>query len=422
MRKRLVIVNVAVALAMVLSFTAFRGSQVSAARTHATTTVTLDGWASTPSEPNDLKKVISKFEHKNPSIHVQYNVINGPFETQMKAAFAAGRGPDVLYADEGWAQDFERTHAFQSLNKFINKDKSFHFSDLYPGIVKGFTINKKVYGIPKDYSTLALWYNTKIFKKLHIKHAPTDVKSFARVACEIRRFELKHHHKNRYGAGLPNDQARWQPILQAFGGHVMNGKQTKPKINSHAGVKAIKWWTGLVKRGCAAEPSQVGAGWSGQEFGQKNAAMVFEGPWLLTPMQTQWTSVHWKLAPLPTGPKGNGNLAFSVAYAMNAHSHVKSASWKLISFLTGRQGEKMWVHLFKVLPARRSIKPPKGDGVFVKGAAYAEPWSFKPGYFNPGGPNATLNNDLDKVALHGMSPKAMAKDVAKAIKLWLSHP
>ncbi len=421
MRKRIALVNVLVALAMVASFMALKSAKVSASVSHSKTVVTLDGWASTPAEPKDLKKVLNAFQKKNPNIQVQYNVVNGDFESQMKAAFAAGRGPDVLYADEGWAQDFERTGRFQALNKYAAKDKSFHQGDFYPGLVKGFTVGKKIYGFPKDYSTLALWYNTKIMKALHIKHPPTDVNSFSRVACAIRRYEVKHHHNKVYGAGLPNDLARWQPILQAFGGHVMNAAQTKPEINSSPGVKAIRWWTGLVHKGCAAEPSQVGAGWSGQEFGQGNAAMVFEGPWLLPGMQTTWKSIHWRIAPLPTGPKGNGNLAFSVAYAMNKNSHVKSAAWKLISYLTGRVGEAKWVKLFQVLPARRSIKPPKGDGAFVRGAAYAEPWSFKPGFFNPGGPNTTIGNDLDKVALHGMSAKAMAKDVANSIKIWLKN-
>lgn len=420
MRKKFAFMNVAIAGMMVASFTALSGGPVSAARPHATS-VTLAGWASTPSEPSALRKVLANFEKANPSIHVNYQVVNTDFEPAMKAAFAAGRGPDVLYADEGWAQDFERTGAFQPLNKFAAKDKSFHVSDFYGGLVRGFTVGKKIYGFPKDYSTLAMWYNTKIFAALHIKHAPTDLSSFARVACEIRAYEVKHGHKNTYGAGLPNDQARWQPVLQAFGGSVMNASQTRPTINSAAGRRAISYWAGLIHKGCAAEPSQVGAGWSGQEFGQENAAMVFEGPWLLSPMQTQWPKVHWKLAPLPTGPKGNGNLAFSVAYAMNAHSSHKAQAWKLLSYLTGRSGEAQWVHLFKVLPARKTVKPPKGSAVFVKGAAYARPWSFKPGYFNTGGPNATLNNDLDSVAKGHMSSSAAAKDVSNAIRLWLRN-
>lgn len=423
MRTKLAFVKIAVALAVVATFTAAGGPVTASVRPAAkTTTVVLDGWASTPSEPAALKKVLSSFEKANKTIHVQYNVINGTFQTQMAAAFAAGRGPDVLYADEGWAQQFERAGEFQPLQKYAAKDKSFDMGDFYSGLLNGFKIGKNIYGFPKDYSTLATWYNPQMLKAVHVSHVPTDVNSFARVACEIRKYEVKHGHKNTYGAGLPNDQARFQPILQAYGGRVLNAKETKSEFNSSAAVKAVGWWAGLVKKGCAAEPSQVGATWSGQEYGQKNAAMVFEGPWLLSPMQTTWKGVPYKLAPLPTGPKGNGNLSFSVAYAMNAKSKVKPEAWKLISYLTGKVGESQWVKLFKVLPARKSIKPPPGDGVFVKGAQYAQPWTFKPGYFNAGGPNTTLNNDLDKVAKGQMTAKQAVADTSNAIKRWLANP
>lgn len=420
MRKKIAFVNLAIAMALVTSFTLLSGP-VSAARPQSTTTVTLAGWASTPDEPADLKKVISNFEAKYPTIKVNYEVINNNFESVMKAAFAAGNGPDVLYADEGWAQDFMRTGAFQSLTKYANADKSFHVADFYKGLVKGFSIGKNIYGFPKDYSTLGMFYNKAIFKAVHIAKPPTTLAAFAKDACTIRAYEVKHGNKNTYGAGLPNDQARWQPILQAFGGSVMNGAQTKPTINSPAGVKAIAYWSGLIHKGCAAEPSQVGAGWSGQMFGQVNAAMVFEGGWLLNPMQTTWPKVQYGITPLPAGPKGPGNLAFSVAYAMNAHSKHKTQAWTLLSYLTGRVGEAQWVKLFGVLPARSVLKAPTGSEVFVKGAPYAQPWSFKPGYFNTGGPNATLNNDLDSVAKGHMTAAAAAKDVANAITLWLKN-
>jgi multiple sugar transport system substrate-binding protein len=407
------------ALAVVASFMAFSGGTVAAKAVHnGTVTVKLDGWASTPSEPNALKIVLGHFHKAYPKINVDYTVVNGDFETQMKAAYAAGTGPDVMYADEGWAQDFMRAGEFQSLNSYIAHDPSYHAADLYKGLLAGFTVGKNLYGIPKDYSTLAMWYNPAVFHEAGIKSVPQTDAQFQKTACTIRKWAVHHGHPNLYGAGLPADQARWQPILQGDGGAVLNKSQSKATINNKAGATAIGFWGSLLHSGCAAEPGTVGTGWSGEEFGKGYAGMVFEGPWLLSPMQTSWPTTPYKLAQLPAGPKGRGNLAFSVAYAMNKASKVKSAAWTLISYLTGRTGEAQWVRLFGVLPARSTIKPPKGDGVFVKGAAVAEPWSFKPGYFNAGGPNTVLNNDLDKVGKGQMTAKAAAADIAKAIALW----
>ena len=418
MRKKLALVNIGLALAMVASFVVISGGAVSAkAISSAKTTVTLSGWISSPSEPASVAKVVKAFEKANPKIHVDYKPINTNYATVVEAALLAGKGPDVFYVDSGVFKQWAKDGALQNLNSFVAKDKAFNVGDFYPGLRRTFMVGKNTFGFPKDYSTLAQFDNTDMFKAAGIKSAPTNWAQFAKDACTIRHYEVKHGHKNVYGAGLTNDQARWQPLLQSDGGKVLNGAQNKSLINSPAGIKAIGQWEGLVKKGCAAEPAAVGTGWQGEEFGKGFAAMVWEGGWAPPYLQSTFPNLHYKIVPLPV----NGNLAFTVAFSMNPHSANKSASWKLLSYLTGPVGEQKWVNNFQVLPARKSVKAPKGDGVFVKGSAVARGWIFNPGYFNTGGPYSTIGNDLHSVGLGKMTAKAAASDIDAALKNWIMN-
>jgi multiple sugar transport system substrate-binding protein len=408
--------NFGVAVAVVASFTALSGGVVAAKAVHAKkVTVTLDGWVSSPSEPKDLKKVVTAFEEANRSIHVDYTPINTNYQTVVQDALSQGKGPDVFYVDAGYFRQWAQLGVLAKLNSFVSHDKAFNVNDFYSGLRKAFMVGKSFYGFPKDYSTLAQFDNVPMMKAAGVKSAPTSWAQFASDACKIRKYEKKHGHKDVYGASLTNDQARWQPLLQSLGGHVLNGSQKKAEINTKAGITATADWGGLVHKGCASEPSQVGAGWQGQQFGEGLAAMTWEGPWAIPYLQTTYPNIHYKIVPLPV----KGNLAFTVAYAMNAHASNKAASFRLLSYLTGPAGETKWVRLFQVLPARRSVKPDKGDGVFVKGASVAEGWIFNPGYFNTGGPYATINNNLDAVAKGSMTAKAAIQNDQAALENWI---
>jgi len=420
MRKRFAIVNLAVALAVIAAFTVVAGSQVAAKTVHASkTTVTIAGWASTPAEPKDLQKVINNFQKANKNIKVKLVEYNGnTYPTTILSSISAGGGPDIFYVNSDKFLAWQEAGALYPLNSFIKKDKAYNYGDIYKSLRSGFTVKGKIYGIDKDYSTLAMEINTGIWKAAKMGKAPTNWSGFAADACKIRNYEKKHGHKDVYGAGLAPDQARWNPLLQSLGGHVLNKAQNKAEINSKAGVKAISLWASLVKKGCAAYPNAQ-QGWSGGEFGPGQAAMVWEGPWIIPYLQTTYPKLRYKIYPLPV----NGNYLYTVAYSMNPHAKNKAAAWKLLSYLTGKVGEKQWVDLFKVLPARKSISAPAGDGVFLKGAKHAEAYLFRPRYTDPNGPYSILNNDLVKVAKGQMTAKQAVVDVTNAINHWLStHP
>jgi len=87
----------------------------------------------------------------------------------MRSSFCgAGRGPDVLYADEGWAQDFEKldSGAFQPLNKFAAKDKIFPRQRLLADWSVWFYCRQKIIRFPQGLFDAPLCenFNCKIFR------------------------------------------------------------------------------------------------------------------------------------------------------------------------------------------------------------------------------------------------------------------
>ena len=65
---------------------------------------------------------------------------------------------------------------------------------------------------------------------------------------------------------------------------------------------------------------------------------------------------------------------------MSRFSKNKPAAWTLLSFLTGKQGMKIWTSKGLALPSRSDVKAVSGRGALLKQAGYSHPWQFAPGF------------------------------------------
>jgi multiple sugar transport system substrate-binding protein len=319
-------------------------------------------------------------------------------------------------------QQFASSGALANLD-FLKNVKSFGYNQYYKNLQSGYVYNKHVYGLVKDYSTLALWYNKDMFSAAGIKSPPATWAQLKTDACKLSKPANKV-----YGIALSADVARWAAFLIADGGGstggggLLNKAQTKAYISGKAGVDSLNFYAGLVKQGCAARPDQVGAGWNGEAFGHQNVAMAVEGNWMTSYMQQTFPNVHWGLAPLPKGPSGKqGNLAFTAAYSMFARTSNKANAIKLLEYLAGKAGTTVWSRVVGYLPARKDVKAPAISKVFSQQTKYARDWFFPPGFNNRA--LTPMGNDIQAVMDGKMSAQAAISDMqTQATKALTSAP
>jgi ABC-type glycerol-3-phosphate transport system substrate-binding protein len=86
----------------------------------------------------------------------------------------------------------------------------------------------------------------------------------------------------------------------------------------------------------------------------------------------------------------------------------------VLSWLVGKQGEKVWMSKGLSLSPRTDVKTIGGRKPFTSAAPYSHGWGF--GNPNFAKANGTMNNDLSAVIDGKMSVQAMLSDVAKALK------
>src|SRR5690606_16706625 len=110
---------------------------------------------------------IRDFEKKHPDIKVKHDVIADQYMDVLKTRLIGGTGPDVFYLDAFEAPGLIEAGVLEPLDKYVTKD--FDVNDFEKPMLQAFQHNGKTYGFPKDYSTLALFYNKKMLEKAGVE-------------------------------------------------------------------------------------------------------------------------------------------------------------------------------------------------------------------------------------------------------------
>ncbi|MEN3362398.1 MAG: multiple sugar transport system substrate-binding protein, partial [Mycobacteriales bacterium] len=135
--------------------------------------IVLSGWGSSPAETALLKQVVADFEQKYPKVKVDYQPVSGDYPTAMLAKFSARKPPDVFYLDPNFAQDWIKQQLLEPLDGYAATTK-FDMSKFVPQLVDEFKGHKdgKLYGLPKDWSPLAMFTNTEFLSRAGITDPP----------------------------------------------------------------------------------------------------------------------------------------------------------------------------------------------------------------------------------------------------------
>ncbi|AFY78120.1 ABC-type sugar transport system, periplasmic component [Pleurocapsa sp. PCC 7327] len=341
-------------------------------------TVTLSGWQSNPTERHLIEQVLKDFEVKHPDIKIDFEIITDQYMDVIKTRLIGDAAPDVFYLEAFEAPLLMSYGVLEPLDSYITAE--FDLADFEPSLLEVFKYKGKLYGLPKDFSTLALFYNKQFFSQANLKTPPKTWQQLRKYSKRLTVDLNGDRRKDRYGLGITPELARQYFLMKAFGGELINRKD----YASFATKKSVKGLKKIVeqyqKEQTAAQPSDVGASSDSEMFGQGKAAMVVDGNWAIPYLKETFPDLEFATAEVPSINGKKSTMAYTVAYVMNKKAKHKDAAWKLISYLTGKEGMQAWAKGGVVLPSRRSILSELGYienplyAPFIRGINYATIW------------------------------------------------
>lgn len=311
------------------------------------TTVRITGYGGQdPAIVNRLINEVIGDDLEAEGITVQYEPVEGDYNAGLFNALSAGTAGDIFYIPAETAPGIIATGTVLPLNDVVDTEP---FID---SLLEPFTVDGQIYGIPKDFNTLAVFYNKDLFDEAGVEY-PNENDTWETFAEKLRGVnELGDEVK---GACFVADLARMGPFAFAEGWQPLTEDGTT-NLQDEAFVSAFNWYTGLIQEGVAALPTDLGQDWSGGCFGTGNTGVAIEGAWILGYLRDTAPNLQYGTTFLPAGPSGEtGNYTYTVAYGVNANSANQEAALQVLEALTSEEAQQWVLENGLAIPSRESL-------------------------------------------------------------------
>ncbi len=298
-----------------------------------------------------MKAMCEAFTKENPNITVKVEV--SPWDqywTKLDAAAQAGTMSDVLWMSISQAAKYVKGQMVEMLDDRIKTDG--YDMSVYPeALVKGAQMFGKQFGIPKDFDTIAFFYNKTLFDQANVPY-PKDDWTWDDMVATAKK--LTDPEKGIYGvaASYDNQQATYNTIA-AGGGYVISPDGKSSGYDRPETMEAMKIWTDLINVH-KVSPTQkfLTDNFNLDLFSSGKVAMVSGGSWNVAYFKDiEGFDNKWDVVSFPLYKGKRSVVINGLTNVMAANGKHSDEAWKLLKFLGNKESAEISANMGAAIPA-----------------------------------------------------------------------
>ncbi|HEY5585612.1 MAG TPA: sugar ABC transporter substrate-binding protein [Ruminiclostridium sp.] len=298
-----------------------------------------------------MKAIAAQFTKENPNITVKAEVTSSDqYWTKLEAAAVGGSLPDVFWMHPNNFIKYAKGGQFMDLTSKVASSSICKTTNFPADLVTLSTFDGKLYGIPKDYDTIGLWYNKALFDEKGISY-PDDTWDWSKLK-EVAK-QLTDPSKGIYGfAAYPDAQQVLYDFMYQNGGYPINEERTKSGYDSPESIAAMKYATdfSLVDKSSPTQ-AQLSNTSATQYFESGKVAMSFFGSWMTSEFYAnEYTKKNCDVAVLPKG-KNRASMYNGLSNVVAASTKNPDAAWKFVEYLGSEEANKIQSDNGSAIPA-----------------------------------------------------------------------
>ena len=317
-----------------------------------------------------LNAMVADFNKTHPDVFVtpQYKGGYTDLLTAVQTAAAGGQLPDLTVGYENWLPGLISADAVVPFDDYINDPtnglSASDMSDILPQFIatnKYPAYSNKMYSFPFTKSTLTMWVNNDLLKKIGKSAPPTTWAEFVADSQAIRALGSDY-----YGFEFQAEPSMLVGMIYSFGGQMMNADNSQFVFNSPQGVAAMQTLADGVKNGyfLMVAPSTFQ---EEQDFAKQKVGFILESSTSYSfiptyyPVDSNKTPVpgsdfDWSAAILP---HADGVTAQTTIYGGNIIMYKtgaaqQKAAWEFVKWFTDAPQTAKWASISGYMPLRKS--------------------------------------------------------------------
>lgn len=276
-------------------------------------------------------ELIKGWEGENPGYKVQLEFVPwGQCQEKSTTLASAGNPPAVAYMGSRTLKQLAANDLIIPVN-MTEEEKATYAAPILATI----TANGQQWGLPRAFSTKALYWNKDLYKAAGLD-PDTPPKTWDEMYDFAKAIKDKTD-SDGFGlaaASFDNTMHQFMNYVYTNGGQVIN-EDGEIVFNSPNNIEALAFY------GKMAEVSQPGPIAYDRAklrplFSEGKIGMFISGPW----ERTRVTDVNWGVAPIPVGPSGTpGTLLITDSLAVFKGSGVEEQALSLAKLLTNPENQ-----------------------------------------------------------------------------------
>lgn len=329
-----------------------------------------------------MQKIIKEFHATHPNIDVQIQVTPwDSYWTKLQTSVTAGTAPDVFWMTIVYAKYYAKGGGILALDDQI-KNAHLDMDNYVDAIRSAYTIDGKVYGIPKDVNGFGLCYNKKLFRAAGLR-LPDASWTWSDVIDAAKK--LTNPSKGIYGFVAPNaDELGWYLTVPQAGGQIISADGKQSGYDQPGTIQGIQFWSDMINKYHVSPTLQQTTDTDPEAMlTSGKVAMRYCGSWEPEELAAvPYGRANIDVAPLPTGPAGNRDYySNGLANVISAKTKHPQQAWEFLQFLGSKRAAQIQARTGTVIPAYKGqataytkAMPEYHMKVFVDQLQYAKPF------------------------------------------------
>ncbi|WP_406011243.1 sugar ABC transporter substrate-binding protein [Streptomyces sp. NBC_00637] len=303
------------------------------------------------------------FEKQNPGLSVKITQLGwDDYWTKLTASFIAGTEPDVFTDHIQKFGQFADLKVLEPLD-----DLGIDDADYQPGLGANWTgQDGRRYGAPKDWDTVALFYNRALAKDAGLtaeqlndlswnpKDGGTFEKAIAHLTVDDRGrrgdeagFDKRHvkvYGLATNGGGDGDGQTQWSTFTASAGWTYTDRQRwgTKYRYDSKTFQSVVEWYFGLAKKGYMAPFTDYNSqsNQANTQVAAGKAAAAFDGAWMIS-SYAGFKGLDIGTAVTPAGPTGKrATMMNGLADSITRNARNKAGAKKWVAYLASDECQR----------------------------------------------------------------------------------
>jgi multiple sugar transport system substrate-binding protein len=336
--------------------------------------VTLNYWLWDDKQLPAYQACADEFSKANPNTTIKFTQTAWTqYWQNLTTQLASGSAPDVWTDHASYYPQFVSSNQILDIEPFVKRDKV-DLGQYQAGLADLFTKDGKRYGLPKDWDTMALVYNTKLVTDTagldKLTWNPSDGGSFEQAIAKATvdaqgrngldpafdKNNVKVHGFLPEWADGSQGQNGWGDLAVANGFTYLdkNPWGTRYKYDDPKLAETIGWFKRLIDKGYAPKFDKQSTLGRDAVMDSGKAAYTIVGSWTIGTYLGTGAKQAYAFAPLPTGPAGRKTAINGLSDAIYAGTKHPDQAWALVKFLGSSSCQDIVGDKAVVFPAVKS--------------------------------------------------------------------